>query len=48
MYFSNTHGLIESVVDDDGLEAQEALELSEEFLGLMGDGDADEDEDTLI
>ena len=27
----------------DGVEAEEALELSGEFLEFMGDGDADED-----
>ena len=31
------------VVNDDGVEAEEALELSGEFLEFMGDGDADED-----
>ena len=34
------------VVEDDGVEAQEALELSGEFLEFMGGGDADEN--TLI
>lgn len=31
------------VVNDDGVEAEEALELSGEFLEFMGDGNADED-----